>query len=120
MDGSAHIKLLVDALAEFSPSQSVDGGVHRLAVTYEAKSVVVVWPQSLGEVYFDFLESGEVLLAESVEYYDEEPPAEQAQDIAQVVRNFLLNETRLVAVGRLLKRQELQHRNQGTWVSVFR
>lgn len=120
MDEPAQIRQLVEALADFTPSLSVEKGAHRLAVKHHAKSVVVVWPHSLGEVCFDFLEDGEVLLAESVEYYDEEPPAVQAQDVAQVIRNFLLNETRVVAVGTLLKRQELQCCNGGNWVSVFR
>jgi hypothetical protein len=119
VDSPAFAKQLLEALAAFEPVLSTEGGAYRVCAKNQAKSAVVVWPYPLAEVFLDFMEDSEVVLSESVEYYAEEPPAEQVKDIAQVLRNFFLNETRVATVGAALKRRELQFRHGNQWVSVL-
>jgi hypothetical protein len=120
VDGPAFAKQLLEALAAFEPALSTENGAYRVLAKYEAKGAVVIWPYPLAEVFLEFVEGGEVVLSESVEYYAAEPPAEQLKDIAQVLRNFFLNETRVATVGAVLKRSELQFRRGEKWVSVLR
>jgi hypothetical protein len=110
---------LLEALAGFQPSLTMANGAYRVSATRQSKDAVVVWPYPRAEVFIDFLEHSIVLLTESIEYDDAKPPAEQVQDLARVLRNFFLHETRVVGVGTLLKRQELQFRRGNKWVSVF-
>lgn len=119
MNSQQFERQLLEVLADFEPALSVENGAHRIAATKHPKSALVVWPYSLAEVFLDFSDHGEVVFSESVEYYDEEPREEQLKDIARVLRNFLLNETRVSTVGRLLSRSELQFRQGDKWISVF-
>ena len=119
MEPPAHIAHLLNGLTQFNPTLAVDPSAYRLDVESGTKKVTVLWPSEAGEVFFDFHKDGQVLLSESVEYYEGEPQDDQAEDISRVVMNFLLNEVRVVHVGRLLKRHELQSNQSGRWLSVF-
>jgi hypothetical protein len=110
---------LLETLAEFEPTLVAGKDTYRVYATHHAKGVLVVWPHLLSEVFIDFSDRGEVVFSESVEYYDGEPREEQLRDIAQVLRNFFLNETRVASVGRMLRRTELQFCCANRWVSVF-
>ena len=115
-----HIEQLLSALARFKPIVVEERDAYRLRFESDLKLVTVLWPNHVGEVFFDFSKTGELLLAESVEYYENETKSEQAEDIACIVQNFLLNEVKVVESGRLLKRQELQSYRSGGWWSVFK
>jgi hypothetical protein len=114
-----HIALLLTALGQFNAVASAQNDAHRLQVQCGTKSVVVVWPHNLGEVFFDFLQDGKLLFAESVEYYEREPSPHQAKEVAQVVSNFFQYEAKLTTVGSVLKRTELQSFRGGEWRSVL-
>ena len=119
MEPPSHIAQLLNSLASFTTTVAHEAGAHRFHVQHGVKSVVVLWPSELGEVFFDFINEGQVLLAESVEYYEAESPVGQAEDVAKVIGNFLLNEVKVCQSGVLLKRQELQAYRGGKWQSVF-
>jgi hypothetical protein len=119
LDGPAFEKLLLEALADLSPTIGARGSVYRVSANSGAKRAAITWPYPLGEVFLDLTEHNEVVFSESVEYYEGEGFVEQVEDIAHVLRNFFHNETRVVVVGSLLKRRELQFRAGSGWVSVF-
>lgn len=119
MSQPVHITRLLELMAQFKPKSSAEKDAHRLEFQHRGKSVVIFWPNLVMEVFFDFIEGGEKLLAESVEYYDSESPETQAQDIAEIAQRFLLNETRLVTVGSLLKRREIQYCRASEWMTIF-
>jgi hypothetical protein len=119
MDGAPFEQQLLEALANFEPTLTAGNEAYRVSATHHAKHALMVWPLLLSEVFIDFSERGEVVFSESVEYYDKEPREEQLRDIAQVLRNFFLNETRIATVGGLLRRTELQFHLADQWVSVF-
>jgi len=119
MERPSHIEQLLKSLAQFQPVVAAEQDARRLRFQSGRKVVVVLWPNQVGEVFFDFMQDTEVLKAESVEYYAAEDQVQQAEDIARVVRNFLLNEVRVAELGVLLKRTELQCNRGGMWMSVF-
>jgi hypothetical protein len=119
MEPPPHIAQLLDTLAEFNPVVSVEESAHRLRFERDTKLVAVLWPNHVGEVFFEFMKSGELLLAESVEYYENETGPEQAADVAQIVQNFLLNEVKVAESGQILKHKVLQSYRSGKWLSVF-
>jgi hypothetical protein len=65
------------------------------------------------------MKGGQLLLAESVECYENETGPEQAEDVVRIVENFLLNEVKVAESGTFLKRKELQSLRGGKWLSVF-
>jgi hypothetical protein len=119
MDGASFQRQVLETLREFEPTLVAGNEAYRVSATHQAKGALVVWPLLVSEVFIDFSDRGEVVFSESIEYYDEEPREEQLRDIAQVLRNFFLNETRVASVGRLLRRTELQFRSANEWFSVF-
>jgi hypothetical protein len=118
-DAALFERQLCAALADFGPSLSFDKSAFRVVARKDSKSVLVLWPHPVAEVFLDFVDGGQTVLSESVEYYDAEQVTEQVQDVAQAIRNFLLNETRVAVVGRLFRRSELQLRLGDGWISVF-
>ena len=70
MEPPAHIETLIKHLAQFNPEQNAGDSAYRLRFERELKMIEVLWPMQGGEVFLDFMKSGELLLAESVEYYD--------------------------------------------------
>ena len=119
MELPAHIAHLLNELTQFMPKVAAKESANRVEVEDKKKRVEVLWPNHAGEVFFDFVEEGLVLLSESVEYYDEEAKNEQAEEIAEVVRRFLLHEVRVTSVGHIFKRQELQINQDGRWLYIF-
>jgi hypothetical protein len=119
VDNSAFEKLLLETLADFSPTISKRDGAYHVSAESGVKRVNIVWPYPLGEVFLDFLEHGEVLHADWVDYYNGEETVEQVEDIARVVRNFLHNETRVAVLGSSLEDRELQYWMQTKWISIF-
>ena len=119
MELTPHIIQLLKALAQFDPVVVEEEDAHRLRFERDTKVTEILWPRRVGEIFFDFIKGGEVLLAESIEYYQNETQLQQAEDVARVTRNFLLNEVKVVQSGPLLKRRELQSYRSGKWLSVF-
>jgi len=119
MEQPSHIDTLLKSLARFNPEVAAEEDAYRLQFERDTKIVTVLWPKHVCEVFLDFTKDGELLLAESVEYYENENGPEQAQDIARIAQNFLLNEVKLAESGRFLKRTELQSFRGGKWQSVF-
>ena len=119
MELPSHIATLLKSLAQFDSDVAADEQAHRLQFECDTKSVKVLWPKHSTEIFLDFTKGGELLLAESVEYYENETGPEQAQDIALIAQNFLLNEVKVADSGTFLKRRELQSFRSGQWLSVF-
>lgn len=111
--------LLATELGEFSPTLVASEAVYELVASQGAKRVVLVWPLTAQERFFDFYEGATRLFSESVEYYENETLAVQVQEAARVVRNFLGHESRIVEVGGAFKHAELQCRREAEWISVF-
>ena len=119
MELPPYITLLVKSLSQFSPTLKAQKDAHEMQFERSPKAVTVLWPNQVGEVFFDFMEDGELLLSQSVEYYGDEIGAEEATDVARTVENFLLNEIRVTEVGWFPKRTELQYLCGEKWRSVF-
>ena len=119
MDLPPYIALLVKSLSPFSPTLNAQNDAHEIQFERSPKAVTVLWPNQVGEVFFDFREDGELLLSQSVEYYGDEIGAEEAADVARTVENFLLNEIRVTEVGWFPRRTELQYLCGEKWRSVF-
>ena len=120
MESPSHIGTLLKILARFNPEAVAEDDAYRLKFENDAKTVNVIWPTEASEVFFDFTMGGELLLAESVEYYENETELEQTQDVASIVQNFLVNEVKLAESGTFLRRKELQSFRGGKWLSVFK
>jgi hypothetical protein len=119
MELPPYITLLVKSLSPFSPNLNAQKDAHEMHFERSPKTVTVLWPNQVGEVFFDFMADGELLLSQSVEYYGDEIGAEEATDVARTVENFLLNEIRVTEVGWFPKRTELQYLYGEKWRSVF-
>jgi len=119
MELPPYIALLVKTLSPFSPTFEAQKDAHEMRFQRRPKAVTVLWPNQIGEVFFDFMADGELLLSQSVEYYGDEIGAEEATDVARTVENFLLNEIRVTEVGWFPKRTELQYLCGEKWRSVF-
>ena len=120
MEVPAHIALLLNSLSRFNPVVSAGSDSHCVRFEHGEKAAKLTWPTQVAEVFFDFMKDGEIVLSESVEYYDDETRSEQAEDVARVLLNFLLHEVRVVQSGAFLKHKELQSCRGGEWLSIFR
>ena len=110
----------MQALSEFAPTMEVVSGAYEIFAAHGPKLVKLGWPVGIAsEVYFDFIENGDVILSESVEYYEGELAPEQIADVARTVANFLLHPTKLVEFGRFFTRKQLQYQEGLQWKSVF-
>ncbi len=119
MDLPPYIALLVKSLSSFSPTLKAQDEAYEMQCERSPKAVTVLWPNQVGEVFFDFMEDGELLFSQSVEHYGDEVGAEEATDVARTVENFLLSEIRVTEVGWFPKRKELQYLCGEKWRSVF-
>ncbi len=119
MKHPAYIVRLLKSLAQHNPAVSAEENAYRLRFARDLKLVEILWPNQGSEVFFDFMNSEELLFSESIEYYEKETGMEQAEDVARVVQNFLLNEVKVAEAGLLLRRRELQSYRSGKWLSVF-
>jgi hypothetical protein len=115
----AHIALLLKSLTQHNQAVTAEENAYRLRFNRDSKLVEVLWPNQGNEVFFDFMNREELLFSESVEYYENETGLQQAEDIARVVQNFLIDEVKVAEAGLLLKRRELQSYRSGKWLSVF-
>jgi hypothetical protein len=119
MDMPPYIDLVIKSLSQFSPTIKAQNDAHQMQFERSQKAVTVLWPNYVGEVFFDFHKDGELLFAQSVEYYGDEVGEEEAADVARVVENFFLNDIRIAELGWFPKRRELQYQQGGKWRSVF-
>ena len=111
--------LLLDRMNEFNPKLSFENDAHKLIVSLDDKRAEIVWPNPIMEVFFDFWEDEEKVFSESLEYYDGENVNEVVNDIHESISRFLLNSTRLVKKGLILKITEFQYKKGDVWISVF-
>lgn len=111
--------LLAGALEGLAPVLSHSESAYELEASHGAKRAKVIWPVPLPQLFFEFYEGEALLFSDSAEYYAGETLKEMAEEAIRVVGNFLSHETRLLKVGRLLKRPELQYEKDREWRSIF-
>ena len=112
-------KELCLALKEFSVQLSCSGETYTLKAAISEKSIKVTWPHPLMEVFFDFVEHGNVIFSESVEFYENETQNELRDYLIYVVKRFFNLPTRIESIGRFPKRKELQVKESEQWSSIF-
>lgn len=105
-------------LSKFNPEFSLSEDKLFVLVVSEAKKVEITWPFPTKEIYFDLWESGKKIFSESYEYYEGESYKEIAEDVAGFAARFLTYECRVAKVGKVLTHNELQIKENGSWVSI--
>jgi hypothetical protein len=110
---------LLSSLVRFLPKLTVERNAYKLVSTFETKCVEVIWPHPLKEVFFDFLDSGEKIYSDSIEFSEDERAIDISEYLVKVIENFLLHETRLDEVGVVFKSRELKFSNDRGWQSIF-
>ena len=110
---------LNSALKEFSVQLTCSGEAYTLKAAKSEKSIEINWPHPLMEVFFDFVENGNVIFSESIEFYENETQKELRDYLIYVVKRFFNLPTRIESIGRLPKRTELQVKESEQWSSIF-
>lgn len=110
---------LKSSLADYNPVLELEGDAYKLRLNQGDKHIKVTWPYPLMEVYFDFWDGETIVFSESFEFYEKETDEELAEYITDVAKKYLTNQTRIITIGKLLKRKELQFNDGSEWISVF-
>jgi len=110
---------LKSALKEFSVILNWSGEAYTLKATKSQKTIEVTWPFPLMEVYFDFVENGNVAFSESIEFYENETQTDLRDYLVYVVQRFFNLPTRIETIGRFPKRTELQVKESEQWSNIF-
>ncbi|MNR25581.1 hypothetical protein D3C85_1427410 [compost metagenome] len=109
---------LKEKLKGYSPEIVSDTDRVSVSAKYEDRKIEVVWPFPVMEIYFDHWIGESKVFSESYEYYEGETVQEIIEDVAGYICKFLGNESRVVEVGKLFKRKELQVLVNGEWASI--
>ena len=108
-----------DSLKEYEPSIHLVNDAYSLNVSKDTKCVTITWSYPLMEVYFYFVENNEKIMSESLEFYENETQKEFSDYIIYVVIRYFTLPTRVETLGTLLKRKELQVKEDNEWKCIY-
>jgi hypothetical protein len=110
---------IIDSLKEYSAVITCEKQSYKVTANNDIKNITITWPYPLMEVFFDFAENKEIIMSESIEFYENETEEDLRDYIVNITKRFFNLPVRIETLGKLLKRKELQVYQNSEWCSIY-
>lgn len=110
---------IVESLKEYSAAITCENQSYKVTVNNDIKSITITWPYPLMEVFFDFAANKEIIMSESIEFYENETGEDLCDYIIKITKRFFNLPVRVETLGKILKRKELQVYQNSEWCSIY-